>query len=466
MRAREKGDIHIHAANHKDVVRQLIAMARDAMFASLKQIQAYKIYIEKKQREASFNKLKSGSANPAPVNSYTKNMQVYFTPDGDGIMRPSLLGMFAPPVAGKDSSGKIKETVGLGELFPFSKEDIAALNGNVVQIEQMVPVYTLVVNVYDYTGKLINSETKTFSKPAKELPKDFKFIGTFQRDIYLSAPNGGDGNLTTANEQRSIDSFIPPAKEEPAEPLENASTAGTRAWGALTAVGGILEALGGAVLGIATSETVVGAVAGWAAVVQGLDIASAGLTQLFTGRNTQSFTEKGISKGLQTTGVSKENADMYAAYTSDAMSIALTAGTAAMSKAPVYLATEGKIISSEGITDAVKDVVPVGGNESVPEGSFSIWNWEGYPKDIPKPIGPFRVLKGEQYEVARKAANIANKKLSKELELIGKKVDIHELKPVKFGGSPTDINNKVFLDRTIHQTQLNPFWYKIYTEVK
>jgi filamentous hemagglutinin len=95
------------------------------------------------------------------------------------------------------------------------------------------------------------------------------------------------------------------------------------------------------------------------------------------------------------------------------------------------------------------------------EGSFSIWNWQGYPSGLPKPRGPFRLLRGEEYDAARAAANRANKALNKELEFIGKEVDIHEITPVKFGGSPTNINNKIFLDRKVHQTQVTPFWNNI-----
>jgi len=97
------------------------------------------------------------------------------------------------------------------------------------------------------------------------------------------------------------------------------------------------------------------------------------------------------------------------------------------------------------------------------DGSFSITElgWQGYPKGIPRPKGPFRLLQGEEYAAARAAANDANKALSNELGLRGKFVDIHEITPVKFGGSPTNINNKMFLDRTFHQSQVTPFWNKI-----
>jgi hypothetical protein len=45
------------------------------------------------------------------------------------------------------------------------------------------------------------------------------------------------------------------------------------------------------------------------------------------------------------------------------------------------------------------------------EGSFSIGDWTGYPDYVPKPDGPFRLLQGEEYKSARKAANRANQKI-------------------------------------------------------
>ena len=97
------------------------------------------------------------------------------------------------------------------------------------------------------------------------------------------------------------------------------------------------------------------------------------------------------------------------------------------------------------------------------DGSFSIWNWEGYPSSIPKPKGPFKLLEGQEYIDARHAASQANRAISRDWGLRGKEVDIHEIIPVKFGGSPTNLNNKLILDRSFHQQQVSPFWYKIQT---
>ncbi|MET3876414.1 RHS repeat-associated protein [Chitinophaga sp. OAE865] len=100
------------------------------------------------------------------------------------------------------------------------------------------------------------------------------------------------------------------------------------------------------------------------------------------------------------------------------------------------------------------------------EGTFSIWNWSGYPEGLPKPKGPFRLLYGEEYTAARAAANKANKALNSTLDLAKKEVDIHEVIPVKFGGSPTNVQNKVFLEASFHRKQVTPWWNRIQKSIE
>jgi RHS repeat-associated protein len=89
-------------------------------------------------------------------------------------------------------------------------------------------------------------------------------------------------------------------------------------------------------------------------------------------------------------------------------------------------------------------------------GPFSIVNWRGYPVNLGRPNGPFQVLEGEQYAAARTAANNANRALHRaDPSLAGKQ--IHEIQPVKFGGSPTDAANKVPLTPTQHTT-VSTWW--------
>ncbi len=86
---------------------------------------------------------------------------------------------------------------------------------------------------------------------------------------------------------------------------------------------------------------------------------------------------------------------------------------------------------------------------TLPEGSFSIADWVGYPANLPKPTGPFRLLEGAEYDVARGEANSANAAIHEaDPSLNG--LQLHEIQPVKFGGSPTDPLNKIPLTPQQH----------------
>jgi len=89
-------------------------------------------------------------------------------------------------------------------------------------------------------------------------------------------------------------------------------------------------------------------------------------------------------------------------------------------------------------------------------GEFDITNWEGYPAGVPKPEGPFKLISGTDYQAARAAANKANQALhAADPSLSG--LQIHEIKPVKFGGSPTDLANKIPLVPQEH-TAVTTWW--------
>ena len=90
------------------------------------------------------------------------------------------------------------------------------------------------------------------------------------------------------------------------------------------------------------------------------------------------------------------------------------------------------------------------------EGTFSISNWSGYPEGYPRPLGPFRLLEGGEYDAARKAANAANRALHRaQPSWAGQ--PIHEIHPVKFGGNPTSLWNKD-LPGTVRHAELTSFW--------
>ena len=88
--------------------------------------------------------------------------------------------------------------------------------------------------------------------------------------------------------------------------------------------------------------------------------------------------------------------------------------------------------------------------ETFEEGAFSVSNWNGYPEGMPRPTGALRVLGGEEYAAARSAANEVNAGIRAANGLEGSGLQIHEIQPIKFGGSPTDMANKMLLPAADH----------------
>jgi hypothetical protein len=93
-------------------------------------------------------------------------------------------------------------------------------------------------------------------------------------------------------------------------------------------------------------------------------------------------------------------------------------------------------------------------------GEFSIIDWTGYPAGAPRPVGPFRILTGAEYEAARQAANRANAALRRQHRDLLKGKEIHEVKPVKFGGSPTDVANKIAVPPAAHDI-FTAWWRRV-----
>jgi hypothetical protein len=96
-----------------------------------------------------------------------------------------------------------------------------------------------------------------------------------------------------------------------------------------------------------------------------------------------------------------------------------------------------------------------------PDGTFTITDWTDYPDlGAPRPDGPFRLLPADEQEVARKAANASNRKLRGSDPAKYKGKEIHEINPVKHGGSPTDLNNKVVLSPEAHR-KYTTWWNRV-----
>lgn len=93
-------------------------------------------------------------------------------------------------------------------------------------------------------------------------------------------------------------------------------------------------------------------------------------------------------------------------------------------------------------------------NAALKPGSFSIVDWKGYPSSIPRPAGPFRLLEGAEYSAARAEANAANRALHAADESLGG-WQLHEIQPVKFGGDPVGLGNKMPLPAGAHSEVTN-----------
>ena len=111
-----------------------------------------------------------------------------------------------------------------------------------------------------------------------------------------------------------------------------------------------------------------------------------------------------------------------------------------------------------------KTTYPSGGAQVLKPGEFSAASvdWTGYPEGqfgLTRPSGPFQLLEGSAYDEALAAKNATNASIRRELPLWSQsELDWHEIQPVKFGGSPTDLTNKIPLPRSFHQQQVSPWW--------
>ena len=121
----------------------------------------------------------------------------------------------------------------------------------------------------------------------------------------------------------------------------------------------------------------------------------------------------------------------------------------------------GYRVYADEITDGIlEDGRTWNGQNWVKNGEFSISDWDGYPAgNVPKPTGPFRLIEGAEYDAARALANRTNEAL-KVSGVFPRGYDVHEIIPVKFGGSPTDLSNKIALLRGQH-SPYTTFWNRL-----
>lgn len=124
---------------------------------------------------------------------------------------------------------------------------------------------------------------------------------------------------------------------------------------------------------------------------------------------------------------------------------------------------QGYVVEDSDIDVVWREDVGEGGSKYVKTGEFFIDDWNGYP-DAPKPDGPFKILEGTEYTNARNLANKTNANIHRNRPDL-KGTQIHEMHTVKFGGSPTDIDNKIALSPKEH-AKYTAFWNKVLREQK
>ncbi|PUZ19296.1 hypothetical protein DCM91_20740 [Chitinophaga costaii] len=142
-------------------------------------------------------------------------------------------------------------------------------------------------------------------------------------------------------------------------------------------------------------------------------------------------------------GVSDNKADGIASYVDIGLSMALSA-RASIPKDATFVVSRPAVQVVKAETQAAK------GGANFAEGSFSVFNWKGYPAGGIKPTRPFRLLEGAEYTSARNLANSTNAAMRRANPEMFKGLQIHEIQPVKFGGSPTGLSNKIFLTPSQH----------------
>ena len=140
-------------------------------------------------------------------------------------------------------------------------------------------------------------------------------------------------------------------------------------------------------------------------------------------------------------------------FATDAIAVGQGLRLAGEAETALRVAGEAESVLAPAAREA-KAIAPVFEN-----GEFSIIDWRGYPEGLERPAGPFRMLHGDEMNLARATANEENRMLHGMFPDL-KPYQIHEIHPVKFGGSPISPANKVALDPS-HHRQFSAWWYKL-----
>ena len=166
--------------------------------------------------------------------------------------------------------------------------------------------------------------------------------------------------------------------------------------------------------------------------------------EALTGAETLGLSTAGCGAAASAAG----NALQQYAYTGsvDVSQVGLSALIGAVG-APVL----GKVSGSVGLVFRSGPAADATGD------GIRIADWSGYPESLLKPTGPFNLLSGDEYAAARAAANSANRALRAEADGGLDGLQIHEIQPVKWGGDPTDIANKLAIPPELHY-EVTAWW--------
>ncbi len=166
------------------------------------------------------------------------------------------------------------------------------------------------------------------------------------------------------------------------------------------------------------------------------DLVGAGVTQTMTNTEQQPLFLRGTTAvGRDILGLNEEAAKVFGNVTYGGLGL-IAGGALKGTSATANIAAKSETFAS---------------------GTFSVFDWQGYPAGGIKPTGTYRLLEGAEYTSARSLANSTNASMRRANPEMFKGLQIHEIKPVKFGGSPTDLSNKIFLTPTQHSQYTN-FW--------
>ena len=181
-------------------------------------------------------------------------------------------------------------------------------HANITQYDAYLPYGELLVDEhsssedlpYKFNGKQFDEETGLYYYGARYMNP--------MASIWYGVDPLADKYTTTGGYVYTFDNPIKLIDPDGRGPGWNRFTGGLRV------IGGSLQIIAGFTGGIATSWSGVGAVVGGVAVVHGIDDVQAGVRQLWTGKEVESFTFQGIKAGAQLAGASANTANSIATF--------------------------------------------------------------------------------------------------------------------------------------------------------